>query len=93
MSALKSPSTQTSTVRAELAHLNGVHEDFPLERAAVDRVLRALVALINAGQIPFGEWHSAAWSLRPLSSIANSTGSARGNWMHSSWRVALHSCL
>ena len=54
--ALKSPSTQASIVRADLALLNGMHEDFPLERAAVDRVLRAFVALINAGQIPFGEW-------------------------------------
>jgi hypothetical protein len=56
MSALKPPSTQTSTVRAELAHLNGVHEDFSLERAAVHRVLNAVVALITSGGIPFDEW-------------------------------------
>jgi hypothetical protein len=54
--ALESPSTQPSTVRAEIALLNGVHEDFPLERAAVHRALTALVALVNAGQIPFDEW-------------------------------------
>ena len=52
---LESPSP-TSTVRADLALLNGMHEDLPLERAAMHRVLRDLVSLIDAGQIPFDEW-------------------------------------
>ena len=52
--------TQASTVRAELARLNGVHEDFPLERAAVHRVLRGLVALINAGRFPAANGNSVA---------------------------------
>ena len=57
---LKPPSIQTSIVRAEVALLNGMPDDFPWERAAVDRVPRALVASINAEQIPFGEWQRAA---------------------------------
>ena len=53
---LETPGSQTSTVRADLALLNGMHEEIPLERAAMHRVLRAMVSLIDAGQIPFDEW-------------------------------------
>jgi hypothetical protein len=56
MSDLALTSTDTLAVRAELAHLNGVHEDFPLEWPTVHRVLNDLVTLIDAGQIPFDEW-------------------------------------
>ncbi|WP_170303592.1 hypothetical protein [Reyranella soli] len=53
---LESPGSQTSTVRADLALLNGMHADLPLERAAMHRVLRAVISLIEVGQIPFDEW-------------------------------------
>jgi len=57
---LESPGSQTLTVRADLALLNGMQENLPLERAATHRVLQAVVSLITLGRFPSTNGNSAA---------------------------------